>query len=181
MIALAAPLEAPMIIRRCRIAMADQRIANSAQPYHAAKLLPADDAETYLRSCSDGSAALAQKALRNVLAELSNYEVRGACILLASGRELPSLSRILASHALIHTAEGEFYRAALRDACECCGIREIGTKERDVPAKVAEALGRSAEDVQSIIAEFRKVIGPPWTQDQKLSALAAWLSLAVCA
>jgi len=181
MIALAAPLEAPVIIRRCRIGMADQRIAGSVQPYHAAKLLPADDAETYLRSCFDASAVLAQKALRNVLAELSNYEVKGACILLASGHELPSLSGILASHALIHTAEGEFYRAALRDACECCDIREIGTKERDVAEKAAEALGRSADNVQSIVAEFRKVIGPPWTQDEKLSALAAWLALARCA
>jgi hypothetical protein len=181
MIALAAPLHAPVIIRRSRIVMADQRIAGSAQPYHAAKLLPAQDTDPYIRSCSRASAALAQRALQDALSELSNYQVMGACILLASGRGLPGLPGILASHALIHTAEGEFYRAALREACECCGIREIGTKERDVPAKVAEALGRSAADVQSTIAEFRKVVGAPWTQDEKLSALAAWLALARCA
>jgi hypothetical protein len=175
--AVAEPVPAPLIVRRCRIELADRSIAGSVQPYHTAQQLPLNDAETYLQSCSSATAAMARKAVRDILAELSDYQVAGACVLLGSGRRLPSLAGILASHVLIHTAEGEFYRAALRQACECCGLPEIGMTERELAAKAAQALGRSIEDLQSIVAGFGKVVGPPWRQDERLSALAAWLVL----
>lgn len=178
MVALAGPVTAPSVIRRCRIELADRDIQGSMQPYHTAASMPLNDAEAYLQKCSDAAAAMARTAVRDALAELNDYQVKGACVLLASGRPLPPLAGILASHALIHTAEGEFYRAALRKACECCGVPEIGIKERDLALKATQALRRSAEDLRSIVAGFGKVAGAPWRQDEKLSALAAWLVLA---
>ena len=41
---------------------------------------------------------------------------------LASGRTLPALEQILASHPMVHTAEGEFFRKAIREACREIGI-----------------------------------------------------------
>jgi len=38
------------------------------------------------------------------------YRPVGSALLLASGRPLPKLETILASHALIHTADGEHFR-----------------------------------------------------------------------
>lgn len=178
MVALAGPVTAPLLIRRCRIELADREIPGSVQPYHKAALIPLNDAETYLRRCSDAAAAMARRAVRDALAELADYQVKRACVLLASGRPLPDLAAILASHALIHTAEGEFYRAVLRKACDCCGVPEIGVKERDLTSKAVQALGRSAEDLHSMVAAFGKVAGSPWRQDEKLAALAAWLVLA---
>jgi hypothetical protein len=112
------------------------------------------------------------------LAELGDYQVQGACVLRASGRPLPELAGILASHALIHTAEGELYRTALREACARCAVPETGISERALPAEASRALGRSPEDLQSRITGFGKVLGSPWRQDEKLSTLAAWLVLA---
>ncbi len=178
MVALATPVTGPLLIRRCRIELADRDIPGCVQPYHTAASMPLNDAETYLRKCSDAAVAMAHQAVRDALAELGDYQVKGACILLASGRPLPPLTGILASHALIHTAEGEFYRAVLREACECCGVPEIGIKERDLALKAAQALRRSPENLQSVVAGFGKAAGSPWRQDQKLSALAAWLVLA---
>jgi hypothetical protein len=44
-------------------------------------------------------------------------------LLLSSSRPLPKeLTAILASHALIHTAEGEMYRDVLRSGCEKAGV-----------------------------------------------------------
>jgi hypothetical protein len=54
----------------------------------------------------------------------------------------------------------------------------VGVKERDLAAEAAETLKRSLEDLNSTVAGFGKVFGPPWRQDEKLSALAAWLVLA---
>ena len=178
MIVLAEPVAAPVVVRRCRIELANGGLAGAVQPYHAAEQMPFVDAETYLRSCSDVTGAMARKAVREAMAELSEYQVTGACVLQAAGRPLPGLPDILGSHALIHTAEGEFYRAALRQACEYCGLPERGIKERDLAAEAARALRRSADDLQSAVARFGKVVGSPWRQDEKLAALAAWLVLA---
>jgi hypothetical protein len=178
MVALADPMTAPRVIRRWRLELADRSIAGSIQPYHSAVRMVFDDAEKYLQRCSRATADMAQKAIRDAVSELRDYQVKGASVLLASGRPLPGLAGILASHALIHTAEGEFYRAALRDACASCGVPETGIKERELVAEASLALGRSAEDLQSTVAAFGKTVGSPWRQDEKLSALAAWLVLA---
>ena len=179
MVALAGPAAEPRLIRRFRIELADRSIPGSVQPYHAAERMTFANAERHLAECCAATAALARKAIEESLSELGDYRVRGACVLLASGRPLPGLSGILASHALIHTAEGEFYRAALRKACDHCGLRETGIKERDLAGEAAVVLKCSVADLHTTVAKFGKVAGPsPWRQDEKLSALAAWLVLA---
>jgi hypothetical protein len=101
---------------------------------------------------------------------LEKYRIIGASVLLAAGRELPALPRILASHALIHTAEGEFFRDAFRRACAKLDVPLYAVREREL-AVVAPAAW------QQRISEVGKEIGPPWTQDQKLAALGACLVL----
>jgi len=59
--------------------------------------MPFDEAEKYLHSCSVAAAAVAHNALRHTLEELSDYQVKSACVLLASGRALPELPGMLAS------------------------------------------------------------------------------------
>ncbi len=178
MVVLAEPLAAPALVRRCRIELADPAVAGAIQPYHAAEKMAFADAEKHVRRCAEATADRAQKSLRDVLAEIPACRPKGACILLASGRPLPALAGILASHALIHTAEGEFFRHALREACGRCGVPENGIRERDLQVETLRALGRPAGDLDAALAAWGKAAGPPWRQDEKLSALAAWLALA---
>jgi hypothetical protein len=58
-------------------------------------------------------------AIEQVIRELQgrDYRVVGSAVLLASGRPLPAMAKILAAHPLIHTAEGEFFPTAIRNAC----------------------------------------------------------------
>ena len=77
-----------------------------------------------------------------------NYRVVGCAILLASGRALPSLSKILASHALVHTAEGEFFRKVVREACEHCGIPVVGFRERELDERAKATFGVAAARVR---------------------------------
>jgi hypothetical protein len=56
----------------------------------------------------------------------------GCAMLLASGRGLPTLPNILASRALVHTAEGQFFRRVVREACERCRIPVVGFREREL-------------------------------------------------
>src|SRR5262249_46704682 len=96
---------------------------------------------------------------------------------LGSGRVLPELRSILASHALIHTAEGEFFRKALVEAGEHCGLPIVGVKERELFERASAHFRMPAGALERRIAELGRSIGPPWTQDQKYAALVAWLAL----
>ena len=90
---------------------------------------------------------------------------------------MPRLESILASHALIHTADGEHFRDALAFAGKQHRVPVARIREKDLVAQAATCLGHSAPALQATVTAWGKPLGPPWTQDQKLSALAAWLGL----
>lgn len=56
----------------------------------------------YIARSSDASGSLASAAVRDILSRLrkAEYCVQGTAILTASGQTLPSLDKVLASHAL---------------------------------------------------------------------------------
>jgi hypothetical protein len=99
-------------------------------------------------------------------------------MLLASGRSLPSLQTILASHALIHTAEGEFFRNVVREACEECRIPVVGIRERELDEHADAVFGKATGRVQRFISKLGKTVGSPWTRDKKTATLAALMLLA---
>jgi hypothetical protein len=160
--------------------LADRRIAGAVQPFHAAERLDLPQAEKLIERCRRSTDALAEHALHELLAELKNQGLRvaGASVLLAAGRPLGTLQATLASHALIHTAEGEFFREAVRRAAAKYSLPVTGIKEREVFDRGQIALGRTAAQIQESLAELGRPLGPPWRQDEKLAALAAWLVLA---
>lgn len=106
-----------------------------------------------------------------------NYRVAGCAMLLAAGRALPSLPKILTSHALVHTAEGEFFRNVVREACESCGIPVVGFRERELDERANATFGKAAAHVRQQVSILGKTVGSPWTQDEKTAALAG---LMVC-
>jgi hypothetical protein len=106
------------------------------------------------------------------------YALAGAAILLSSARPLPDLEEILVSHALIHTAEGEFFRQAFRHAFESLEVPVIGIRERELDERTQQAFGKSATQVRENMDGMGRVLGPPWTQDEKMAALAAAIMLA---
>jgi hypothetical protein len=169
----------PAVIDRRRIAIADPAIAGSVQPFHAAEGLAPAKAERHIRRCSESTQRLARGTLRAAVDRLreTGHEVAGCGVLLGSGRPLPPLAQILASHALIHTAEGEFFRDAVVDAAGHCGLAVTGVKERELLARAAADLRTTADDLQRRLAELGRAVGPPWQQDQKQAALVAWLAL----
>jgi hypothetical protein len=85
---------------------------------------------------------------------------------------LPALPNILASHALIHAAEGEFFRKAVREACEHCRIPVVGIRERELGEHANATFGKAAARLRQLISSLGKTVGSPWTQDEKTAALA---------
>jgi hypothetical protein len=165
------------ILARRRIITADPEMPGAIQPYHHAMNLKLP--EKHIANCAVASTRLAATAIAELVAELnaSNYSVVGAAVLLASGRSLPPLGKILAAHPLIHTAEGEFFRHTVTQACEDLQISVTAIKQRDLDERAKAAFGKAAIGVQGSIETFGKTIGPPWTKDHKTAALAAALLL----
>jgi hypothetical protein len=169
----------PDVIERRRVQTADSCISGSLQPYHAAKEMQLAEAEAFLDRCGAAIRRMAETAVREAVAELAakGYNVAGACVLLGSGRPATGLAATLRSHPMIHTAEGDFFRGALKAACESCGLPVLGVKEKDLLRQAAAALGVTADHLQLRVADLGKRLGPPWRQDEKLCAIAGWLAL----
>ncbi|HEY2352291.1 MAG TPA: hypothetical protein VGH83_07250 [Candidatus Acidoferrum sp.] len=96
---------------------------------------------------------------------------------MASGRALPDLSHILNSHPLIHTAEGEFFRAVFCKACGRLGLPVLGFRERDLPQCLRSAFGEEVPRLRRRISTMGRSIGPPWTADHKAAAMGALIAL----
>jgi hypothetical protein len=180
LVCISGDLAAPEIVDRRRIVVVEPTMEGAKQPYHFAETLPLEEAERHLRKCAEVSQRLALQAIRESLEAVSarKYRVLGCAMLLASGRALPSLQKILASHALIHTAEGEFFRNVVSDACEACHIPVMRFRERELDERANTTFGNRARSVQQHISELGKTVGSPWTQDEKAAALAALMVLA---
>jgi hypothetical protein len=177
LVAMGGTAAAPQVLDRRRIEMADDPEAK--QPYHAAEELPAAKARALLDRFARVAQERATAGLGAALADLrrDGYDVVGAIVLTAAGKPLPALESVLASHALIHTADGEHFREALAGAGKQHRVPVARIREKDLVAQAAQMLGRSAPALQAAVTAWGKPLGPPWTQDQKLSALAAWLGL----
>jgi hypothetical protein len=98
-------------------------------------------------------------------------------IVSGSGRKLPPLKDILSSHALIHAAEGEFYRDAVATACERGKLPVLRIRERDAFRQASDQIGLPECQLKERVAALGKDLGPPWTADQKLATLAGWIAL----
>jgi len=168
------------VIERRRVAATTPGAPGANQPYHFAKNLELAEAEKFLGNCFAISKRLALAAVRGVVGELRDrqYRVVGSAVLLASGRPLPPLAKVLASHALIHTAEGEFFREAFSKACEGLDLSVTGFRERDLDECVQTTFGKAAARMRQQVSTLGRSLGPPWTADQKTAALAALVVLA---
>ena len=164
MVAVAGTTDAPRVLDRRRIVIADPDMPGSKQPYHAAEGLPFAEAEALIRQALYSARALAVEAIAAAVKKLRSegHQVVGCAVLTGSGKPLPELKKILSAHPQIHTAEGVMFREVLLWAAKKSRLPVIAVPEKSLDAKSLER-----------IASLGKLIGPPWTQDQKFATLAA--------
>jgi|SRR5579863_1320703 len=169
----------PAAITRRRIELVDHSTRDAKQPYHAAAEMDPKDAEKFIHQAIERTALHALHALSELIdgVRKNGHSVSGCGMLLASGRPLPALAATLASHALIHTAEGELFRNALANAARQQKLPVTAVRERDLYASAAGALGLPVDRLREHTSAMGRAVGSPWRQDEKLAALVAWLAL----
>jgi hypothetical protein len=169
----------PRVLLRARPHLVNTFTREFRQPYHTAEKRPLAESRDIIARARAESEELACQAILSAQTSLQHeeYELKSCGLLLASGKPLPDLERILASHALIHTAEGELFREALLHGAARCGLEPYRVKESEIFDQATRTLGLGKDEVLRRLALIGQAIGPPWTQDEKLSALVGWLSL----
>ncbi|MCU1239719.1 MAG: hypothetical protein JWO71_445 [Candidatus Acidoferrum typicum] len=180
-VVLCGPVDAPVVVDRRKIQLVKIFTYAYRQPYHTAEKMPRPDAIKFIRGVQSDAKRLALSSLRSLQADLAegDFKIVRSALLLASARALPELEKILASHALIHTADGELFRDSLRAACDVCHLPVEGIREKELFAAASTtALRVQPAALKRRIAALGKTLGPPWSQDEKFAALAAWLTLA---
>src|SRR5260370_39690224 len=88
----------------------------------------------FIERVRDEARRLAHRAIHGLQRELQKQgvAVKSCGLLLASGRPLPAVEKILASHALIHTADGELFREALLHARARCALKDSRIKAKEL-------------------------------------------------
>lgn len=180
LVVLAGPLGAPAILDRKRIQLADPGIAGSKQPYHAAQRLQLQEADRFVTACIGTSERLAKVAVQAAIDDAiqNGNRVCTSGVLTGSGRPVPTLEKILSSHPLLHTAEGELFRNVIVTACISCGLSVFAVKEKELLGSSSRELGMSEPAIQRHLARLGKTVGSPWRQDEKFATRVAWLALA---
>jgi hypothetical protein len=170
----------PMVLARHRPQLISTFSYTFRQPYHTAEKMELAEAVRFLERQRAETRGLAQTALRAAGADVAEqgYELAQAVLLVASGRPLPELPKILAAHSLIHAADGEFFRDAILDACARRRLAVTTSRDRNLLAAGASTLGRSPAALARFLTDLGKPLGSPWSQDEKFATLAAWLALA---
>jgi len=169
----------PTVLARQRIHLVETFTYEFRQPYHTAKKMPPDEGREFISRMQEEARRLAYRAICDVQSELQKQGLKlTRCgLLLASGKALPGLDKILASHALIHTADGELFREALLHASARCGLRDFRVKEREVLDLAGRAFRLKPDDIMRRVTELGRSLGSPWSQDEKFATMAAWLAL----
>jgi hypothetical protein len=168
LVAVAGTIDAPRILERRRIIIADPEMPGSKQPYHAAAGMPVPKAEALVRTAINSSRALASEAISVAIKALRSrgHEVVACGVILGSAKTLPPLEKILSAHPLLHTAEGEMFRDVLVWAAKELCLPVTGVREKSIDPAALKS-----------IDSLGKLIGPPWTQDQKYATIVAFKAL----
>ncbi len=170
---------APVVLARERVHLVETFTYEFRQPYHTAEKLLLGQARDFIERVRDEARRLAHRAIHGLQSDLQKQGtgLKSCGLLLASGRPLPELEKILASHALIHTADGELFREAIVHAGARLGLRTEGIKERELLDQAGQVLRVQPAALMRRITELGRPLGSPWSQDEKFATLAAWLAL----
>jgi hypothetical protein len=172
---LTGPTRSPQLCDVRRIDLSDPRLPETRQPYHAAMGKLETDTTKINRRVSVVR-SIAQQSLATLLASYrqKGYAIRRAALVVGSQVDPDSIAN---AHIRAHAFEGQLFRSVLREALQACRIRTEILVERNAYAQAAAKLKDSNDNVQRMIRDFGRVAQGPWRAEQKLAALAAWLTL----
>jgi hypothetical protein len=148
--------------------------------FHMAEKRPLAAAEKGVAAAQAKADVAAKAALAGLVERMKRMGMKPAgCAIVAKDGPMPgSVAEIVAAHPRIHTAEGCFYRDVFRDACRAARVPAAIVSPKDIDARAAKALRVPADAIAPLLVAAGKIAGRPWSKDERLAALGAWIVLA---
>jgi hypothetical protein len=173
---LAGPSNAPSLLRCQSVLLSDPKVPGSKQPYHAALELPEKEAAIVVQKLRKVVGAAAMQSVADLLQKAgeAGYTVRGAALVVGSLVDPASLHN---EHIRAHGLEGQLFRTALEDALRSHNIPCAVLLEETAYAAAATAQHKSTAQAKGIAATVGDSHDGAWRAEEKLAALAAWMSL----
>lgn len=164
--------------RRVELIDADQ----PKQPYHHEALrISAAEAKRLLDAVHDSVHRCTARALGETLSALGDHgEVDLLAIDGLPRRPVPEdLEEILASHQIVHTADGELYRSIIVAEAIAQGLGVFEAPRGKAFSIAAEALGLTAMQIETLAGELGKPLGAPWRKEHRAATALAVTALAL--
>ena len=175
-VVLGGPSDAPIVVRKFEIILADPKVPATAQPYHEVMDLPWTESQKAVRKTARAIETIAQKALAGLIKELQSTGmiVSGVGIVGAKDKDL---ARIGNFHIRAHAAEGVLFRHVLDLAADANGLKKRTFADRDFDEVTKIELAAQSATLKRKLSELGRTLAPPWRTDEKQAATAAWLVL----
>jgi hypothetical protein len=170
----------PNVFLRQRAELGDPTGRVRRNAYQAARGLGRAEAAALVEAAAGIAAERAAAAVERLSREAAKKGavVRSCAVVVGAFPGRAELESILASHALAHAAEGRLYQDALLQGAASRGLETSAVPKRSIWEQGESALGLRQDELRRWIDQLRREVGPPWAEDQKLAALAAWIALA---
>lgn len=165
----------PVVVDRRRVTLCPDSLPRQA--YHAAQDLSPAKAALLVREVHEAVDRMTELVLDELAAVADPHGPLVGVGVTGFPREVPVLEKVLASHALLHLAEGELYRGAVCDAADARGCAVVPIDPKHGIAETAHALGAAPASFAQRLADLRAEIGAPWQADHRLATAAGLAAL----
>lgn len=157
------------------IDLSDPRDPEMRQPYHAATGQLEMNA-TKLKHRVQGVRRATEKSIVDLLKRCTDngYAIRRAALVVGSVIDPDSIAN---PHIRAHALEGCLFRTTLEAALQSRGIQCAIFIERDMYQTASNLLHQPRTQIQRTLVDLGRSVSGPWRADQKVAALAAWMSL----
>jgi hypothetical protein len=168
--------DAPKVLRRVELKLADPAFPETSQPYHEVLELPWEKAQVDVRKIASKIEKLAAREIGRLVREAQSdgVVVCGVGIVGAGDR---NLEKIGSTHIRAHAAEGVLFREVLEVGAAANALPSRRFDERTLDATAESELNLPITKIKARLAEMGRSAGSPWRADEKAAAMAAWLIL----
>src|SRR5439155_9375336 len=165
----------PHLCESDAINLSDPRNPEMRQPYHAAMGMLETNAAKLTRRVQ-GVRRATERSVVDLLKRCADneYAIRRAALVVGSVIDPDSISN---PHIRAHALEGRLFRTTLEAALQSRGIQCAIFIERDTYPTGSKLLRQSRTQIQRTLVDLGRSVSGPWRADQKVAALAAWMSL----
>jgi hypothetical protein len=166
---------APIVLDRRRVTLCPTELPR--QVYHYAQGLSPARAVRAVVDVEDAVDITTNLVLGELAERSAEHGELVAVGIIGEPREVPDLKHVLASHALLHLAEGELYRGALDEAAHARGLLVSLTSHKQTIDVASAALGVATGALTTTLTRLREQLGTPWQADHREAAAAALVAL----